>query len=135
MNRRIAITAALATLALAGTTALAGPGGERGRPNPERMLERMTEHLDLDASQVASIEAIMADAEQMRLAIGDKYTLNERDAAREEFKALREQTEGQISAVLTDEQREKFEAAKERMRERAEMRRFHRRAHAEDDNI
>ncbi|MEM6818986.1 MAG: hypothetical protein AAGF46_03435 [Pseudomonadota bacterium] len=133
MNRRNLLIAGVAVLALGSMTAQAdraGPGKRMG--DPATHVARMTEHLGLDDNQAATIHAILEQAAQSRAAIGDRYTLNQRAEAAEELKALHETTQAQIAEQLTPEQREQFETAIERRRDRMQFRRLHRRAHDED---
>ncbi len=133
MNRRNLLMAGVAVLALGSMTAQAdraGPGKRMG--DPATHVARMTEHLDLDDNQAATIQAILEQAAESRTAIGDRYTLNQRAEAAEELKALHETTQAQIAEQLTPEQREQFETAMERRRDRMQFRRLHRRAHADE---
>ncbi|MEL7025130.1 MAG: hypothetical protein AAGL69_15450 [Pseudomonadota bacterium] len=129
MNRRALMVAVAAALGLAGSVALAGQSDRHGRRHmdPAAKVERMTELLGLDSNQAATIEAILQEAQAQRVAIGDRYTLNQRDEARVELKALREQTRAQVEEQLTPEQISTLEAAKAERRERRRSRRMHRR--------
>ncbi|MEL7311915.1 MAG: hypothetical protein AAFN07_10415 [Pseudomonadota bacterium] len=129
MNRRTLVVAMAASMGLASSLAFAGSpdGPGRRHMDPEARVERMTELLGLDSNQAATIEAILQEAEAQRLAIGDRYTLNQRDEAKAEFKALREQTRAQVEEQLTPDQIATLEAAKADRRERRRSRRMHRR--------
>lgn len=76
-----------------------GPAMDGPRlPGAELMRERMADRLELDDTQRQQIANIL-------------------EAARPEFEALRERVQGEIDAVLTDEQREKLENSRARMRD------------------
>ena len=110
-----------------------GPGGPPfGPPSPERMLSRMTEDLDLSTDQVTQIKAIMTDEEskvspyrakmadldeQMRTATADGQfdEAKVREIATQQAQVLteliveRKRGESRTYAVLTTEQRQRFE--------------------------
>jgi Spy/CpxP family protein refolding chaperone len=110
-----------------------GPHGERGPWSPEKMeehLTEMTQRLDLNDAQEASIRAIMEGAQAQRQEIRDMPRGKEQFTA---MKDLRFATEDQIYANLSCEQREglrllKREHKVERMEERFE------RHHSQDRN-
>jgi periplasmic protein CpxP/Spy len=110
-----------------------GPGGPPfGPPSPERMLAHMTEDLDLSTDQVTQIKAIMTDEEskvspfrekmadldeQMRTATanGQFDEAKVREIATQQAQVLteliveRKRGESRTYAVLTAEQRQKFD--------------------------
>jgi hypothetical protein len=110
-----------------------GPHGERGPWSPEKMeehLTEMTQRLDLNDAQQASIRAIMERAQAQRQEIRDMPRGKKKFTA---MKDLRFATEDQIYANLSCEQREglrllKREHKVERMEERFE------RHHSQDRN-
>lgn len=105
-----------------------GPHGKGGPWSPEKMeehLAEMTQRLDLDDAQEASIRAIMERAQAQREEIRDMPRGKEKLTA---MKELRFATEDQIHANLSCEQREDLRLLKrehkvERMEQRLE--RFH----------
>jgi Spy/CpxP family protein refolding chaperone len=102
----------MAAALLAGTAALAaaGPGG-RGQKGPERIkarVERMQENLGLSDAQARQIEDILTRAAADRQAArGDAD--GAREERRERMRAQHQATMDQVRAVLTDEQRAKFD--------------------------
>jgi protein CpxP len=109
-----------------------GPGGPFGPPNPEMMLAHMTEALGLSTDQVAQIKAIMADEQsktsenrtkmqdldtQMREATANgqfdeakvREIASQQAAVMTELIVERERGKSRTYAVLTPEQRTKFE--------------------------
>ena len=110
-----------------------GPHGERGPWSPEKMeehLTEMTQRLDLNDAQEASIRAIMERTQAQRQEIRDMPRGKEKFTA---MKELRFATEDQIYANLSCEQREDLRLLKrehkvERMEQRFE------RHHSQDRN-
>ena len=117
-----------------------GPGGP-GFGGPELMLEHMADHLDLDDTQRATVENILEAArpefqalrEQARanrealqaLDVGDP-AVNDIAISNGELATqgtlLAHRVRSEVRAVLTDEQIEKLERSRERMREAAQRR-------------
>jgi len=83
--------------------ALAGP------PMVGEMVQRLTEELELSADQASQVDAIFSDARAQHEAIENNYTLAQRDEARQEMMAVRENVKQQLEAVLTPEQLKEFE--------------------------
>jgi Spy/CpxP family protein refolding chaperone len=102
-----------------------GPHGKGGPWSPEKMeehLAEMTERLELDPAQEASIRAIVERAQTQREEIKDMPRSKEKFVA---MKELRFATEDQIYANLSCEQREELRLLKrehkvERMEQRFE---------------
>ena len=119
----------LITGVLAGALVVANAAADnRGKRNvsPQQKVERMTEELGLFDDQVPQIEAILIEAAAKRQEIGDSYTLNQRSEARAAMRSLREETEPQIAAVLTDEQAARLAELKAERKERRVNRRIQR---------
>ena len=152
---RINKTALLAVVAIALLSAGAYAESKHGRPGidrhfggpgfgmraPERMIERMAEHLDLDDIQRESLENIVNAAkpefealrEQLR---ANHEALREMEANDPEIQniaisngelatagtLLFTRVRGEINAVLTDEQRAELAETMERRKERFERR-------------
>jgi len=86
-------------------------GGFHGPHDPEEHLSRLTEALDLTDAQVAEIRAIFEEQRPKFEALhGDAS--EDREGRREAFMELREETHARVSAVLTEEQRARFEELK-----------------------
>ena len=99
-----------------------GPFGRGRRMNPERMIERMREHLELSDAQVTRIRPILDRAAERRRSIRELDRPDRREAAR----ALRNETMDAVRSELTDGQRVEFDAFREEMRHRRHHRRGHR---------
>ena len=95
--------------------------GFHGPPDPEHVLERMTEHLELSDQQVEQVRPILESAQERRRALRDLP----RDERREAARALHEEVQGELAQVLTDDQQQKLEEHFERRHRRFE-RRHHR---------
>jgi Spy/CpxP family protein refolding chaperone len=123
MNRTLGtfLLGGMLTLGMAASTALAQenaaqPGqGEhgRGRMDAEGQLKHLTEALDLTTDQQAQIKPILAARDQQRQQIFADQSLAEADR-HTKMKAMQDATKGKIEAVLTDAQKQKFEAMQER---------------------
>lgn len=98
---------------------------DRGERNPEeritKMVDKMTENLELSEDQAASLEKQWLENHQAREAELEKTGI------REERKAIvqkyREQNKAVLEAVLTAEQLEKHEAMKAERKEKMKSRR------------
>ena len=139
-----ALTLALSTSALAdfggGPRGGFGPGGP-GFGGPELMLEHMADHLDLDDTQRSTVQNIFEAArpefqalrEQARANRQALQALDAGDPAVNDIAAsngelatqgtlLAHRVRNEIRAVLTDEQIEKLERSRDRMRDAAQRR-------------
>ena len=126
MNRRFGgvLLGGMLTLGMAASTALsqesaAQPGqGDhgRGRMDAEGQLKHLTEALDLTTDQQAQIKPILAARDQQWQQIFADQSLAEADR-HTKMKAIQDATRGKIEAVLTDAQKQKFEAMQEKMHE------------------
>lgn len=119
--------------------------GGPGAGFPGKMLERMSEHLDLDETQRQSVENILEASKPEFEALRDRfkanraalqaldpadasYSVNLEAAAAEngqlatEATLLRSRVRTEINAVLTEEQREKLARSKARFRDAFERR-------------
>ena len=105
------------TASMFGSTGLFAEDGpkskeERRPPNPEARVEKMSEALSLTAAQKSELLSIFE-----RQAKGMKALQESGDAdSKKESRALREETQRKVNAVLTPEQRSKFEAEREAKR-------------------
>ena len=94
-----------------------GGGGGRGigRMDPQQMLQQMKTDLSLTATQETQIGKILNDSqaamEKLRSSMQDPNA--DRDAMRQQMRALRQDQQSKISTVLTPEQRTKWEASRQ----------------------
>jgi len=99
-----------------------GRGGARLSPEEYRgwLLEELSEDLDLDASQQASVEAVLDE-------IGERFR-EVREAIEPEFEAIRTERADRIMAICDEEQKERYRRileARKRRREAQERQRIH----------
>jgi periplasmic protein CpxP/Spy len=113
MNRRFAMRlAALALCSVALSTspmmAQGGGGGGRGMQTPEQQLDALNTALTLTPDQTPKVKAILDDsAKQMtdlRASGGDPQTM------RPKMMAIRTDQQTKIKALLTDDQKTKYDA-------------------------
>ena len=122
------LTAKLFLAALA-AAAVAGPALRADEPRPDASrperrggpggpnLEQLSEQLGLSADQKARLAPVLkSQAEKLR-ALRDDQSLD-RSAKMEKMRAIREEGNKAIAAVLTPEQVTKFHELREKMRER-----------------
>ncbi len=89
-----------------------GWGGKGGKGHPAEMMgERLKEKLNLTTDQQTQVDQIMAD-QKTRM-----------DEIHKQMEALRTETEGKISAILTPEQATTFKQMIEKRNQRMEDRR------------
>ncbi len=98
-----------------------GPGGRGGPMGGERQLEMMTKQLSLTPEQVTSIKAINEESRKQSMALRED-TSTPQEQKRDKMMAIRTASEAKIKAVLTDEQKTKYEAMQAKMRERGQGR-------------
>lgn len=100
----------------------AGPHhGERHGERDERRIEHMTKALNLTPDQVTQVKAIDASAhDQMRALHEDTATAPADKRAK--MMAIHEDSTTKVRAVLTDEQKSKFDAMEARRKEHREER-------------
>ncbi len=86
--------------------------GQRRPPDPQERAQRLAKHLQLNAQQQAQVASILqAQQEKMRdLRAGGVKGQDRRDQAR----AILDDGDRQIQSVLTDSQRQRYLAMKER---------------------
>jgi periplasmic protein CpxP/Spy len=94
-----------------------GQWGGHGRGmDPDRQLEHMTKTLNLTADQQTQIKPILVDRQQKMQALWQNQSLS-RDERRSQMQAIHQDSESRITAVLNDEQKQKYQAMQEQMRE------------------
>jgi periplasmic protein CpxP/Spy len=77
-------------------------------------VKRMTQDLALNSDQAAKVKVILLDRIKKSEAVKEKYfSAAERKAMQQEMKALRDQKENELKAVLTPEQYAKRQQLKE----------------------
>jgi periplasmic protein CpxP/Spy len=92
-------------------------GGGHGRGmDPDRQLEHLTKALSLTADQQGQIKPILVDRQQKMQALFQNQSLSREDR-HSQMQAIHQDTDSRINAVLNDEQKQKYQAMQEHMRE------------------
>lgn len=84
----------------------------------ERRVNHMQRALELSDAQVAQVRGILKRAQQQKKALHQRALTENRPPEREAMQAVRQETHDMIRAVLTDVQRQKFDARRAERRER-----------------
>lgn len=94
------------------------PGGSgRGGPGGERQIQMMTKQLNLTTDQVAKLKAIDEEDHQQMMALHNDTSVS-RDDMHAKMMTMRKDRETKIKAMLTDEQKAKYDEMQAKMRER-----------------
>lgn len=91
------------------------PGRGPGRMDPDRQLQHLTRELGLSSDQQAQIKPLLVDRQQKMEALMQDQTVSREDR-HARMQSIRQESQSKIEAVLTDTQKQKFEAMQERMR-------------------
>ena len=92
------------------------PQGGRGmRMDPNRQLERLTRELNLTTDQQSQIKPLLVERQQKMQALLQNQSLLQ-DDRRTQMRTISEGTNNSIKALLTDDQKQKFDAMQQRMR-------------------
>ena len=89
-----------------------GHGGDRG--NPDAQLARMTKRYNLTADQQSQIKPILTDQHQQMEQLHADTSMS-RDDKMAKMQSMRADTKSKIEAILTPDQKQKFEADEARM--------------------
>jgi len=94
-----------------------GMGGHGGHHmDPDQMLAHMTKRYKLTADQQSQIKPILQDEQQQMQAM-HADTSTSRDDKRAKMQSMHQASQQKIEAVLTDEQRQKFDADQQKMQQ------------------
>jgi protein CpxP len=96
---------------------MGGHRGGRGMMDPDQRLAHMTKRYKLTADQQNQIKPILQD-EQQQMQSMRSDTTSSREDKMAKMKSTHEASNQKIEAVLTDEQKQKFEADQQKMQER-----------------
>lgn len=92
------------------------PGGGRGmRMDPNRQLERLTRELSLTSDQQEKIKPLLLERQQKMQALIQDQSASQEDR-RAQMRTIVEGSNNSIKAILTDDQKPKFDAMQQRMR-------------------
>lgn len=124
MKNQLKLTSLILTAALAALPALQAQSHEKPSPAQERgpggpgggaraNLDRLAEELGLTADQKAKLGPIMKHQQEQMQALRKDESLSQ-EQRREKGRALREENQKAIAAILTPEQAKKFAEMRER---------------------
>jgi periplasmic protein CpxP/Spy len=94
-----------------------GQGGGRGMMTPDQQVERLDTALTLTADQKTSIKAIFEQSMKDNMALRSDTSLSD-DDRRAKMTAIRDAQTAKIKAVLTDDQKTKYDAMMAAQRQR-----------------
>lgn len=93
-----------------------GMHGHRGM-NTDRQLKRMTKQLSLSADQQSQIKPILDSRQQQMQALWQDQSLSRQDR-RQKMMAIQQDSSSKIEAVLSDSQKQQYEAMQQKMSQR-----------------
>ncbi len=83
-------------------------GGQRGPMSPDKELAHMTKQLNLTSDQQSQIKPILADRQSQMMQLRQDSSMS-RDDKMTKMKSLDDGSNSKVEAVLTDEQKPKYE--------------------------
>lgn len=86
------------------------------RMSPDRQLKRMTRQLNLSADQQSQIKPVLESRQQRMQALWQDQSLSRQDR-RQKMTAIQQDTSSKIEAVLSDSQKQQYEAMQQKMRQ------------------
>jgi hypothetical protein len=98
---------------------LGGEQGERRRPSPELMMDRLGSHLQLSPEQLSAMGPIIFEGAQNRRAVLDQYRAEDqarRSELRLDMTEIDEDTADRLASILSPEQLDKFNRLQEKRR-------------------
>ncbi len=95
----------------------AGPphGGRGMRMDPDQQLAHLTSALNLTTDQQSQIKPLLVDRQQKMQALMQNESLSQEDR-RAQMRTISQGTNNSIKAILTDEQKQKFDTMQQNMR-------------------
>ena len=96
-------------------------GGRGQMMNPDKQLEHLTKTLSLTSDQQTQIKPILENQQQQMMALHQDQSLS-RDDKMAKGKSLHADTTSKIEAVLTADQKQKYEAMQAKMQEHMQER-------------
>jgi len=122
----IAILFSLFVLGLPATVAAQdsgdAPAQARKPPTPEEVVAKLDSKLSLTDDQKAKIIPIISDRQQQMRAVATDSSMRRFQKARQ-MKSIYKDSDKKIKAVLTDDQKKKYEAIEQEMKEQMKERR------------
>jgi protein CpxP len=97
---------------------MGGHGGHGGHHmDPDKMLAHMTKRYNLTSDQQSQIKPILQDEQQQMQAMHSDTTSSREDKMAK-MQSMHQADQQKIEAVLTDQQKQKFEADQQKMQQR-----------------
>ena len=93
----------------------------RHRRSPDEVVDMLDSKLSLSDDQKAKIKPVIEERQQKIQALSDSSGRRRKKAR--QMKSIMEDSDKKISAILTEEQRQKYKEVKDQMREQAKARR------------
>lgn len=106
-----------APLQQAGTATDNAPTTRRRSPDPQRQVKALTRKLQLTAQQTAAIEPILQKRLQQMEQLRSDSSMDPR-TRRRQMRVIRQDSEQQLRAVLSDSQLQQYEQLRQQARER-----------------
>ncbi len=106
-----------APLQLTGTPSDGVPPMQRRNPAPQRQAKALARKLQLTAQQTAAIEPILQQRMQQMEQLRSNSSMDPR-ARRRQMRGIRQDSERQLRAVLSDHQLQLYEQLRQDMRQR-----------------
>jgi Spy/CpxP family protein refolding chaperone len=96
-------------------------GAARQMPTPDQVVAKMSEKLNLTADQKTQITPIIADRQQKMEALRGDTSMDRREKG-QKMRAIYEDSDTKIKAVLTGDQKQKYEAMEQQARSQMRQR-------------
>ncbi|MDX1393300.1 MAG: hypothetical protein R3195_02870 [Gemmatimonadota bacterium] len=118
--RTVALAVVLTLMAIPVQAQQRGPGPGRGMgPDVDQQMAELTEVLSLSDEQAVSVRAVLEEQSEKRAEMFAGAPPGDREAMRAAMVQLREETEAQLTEILTEEQMSAYrEHVAERMNRR-----------------
>jgi len=93
----------------------------RHRADPSRQVQFLTKKLNLTPDQQAKLLPILSDRQQQMQAVFSDTSLSAKER-HEKMRAIREDNEAKVKALLTDDQKQSYEQLRQQMHDRQQQR-------------
>ena len=91
---------------------------QRRQPDPKKQVERLSKRLNLSDDQKTQLLPILTDRQQQMQSIRQDTSLSQQDR-REKVRSVMQDSNTKITALLNNDQKQKYEEMQKQMRERA----------------
>ncbi|MGA8029573.1 MAG: hypothetical protein WB992_20720 [Bryobacteraceae bacterium] len=90
---------------------------ERHQPDPNRQIQMLTKRLNLSADQQNQILPVLTSRQQQMQSVRADASLSAQERG-EKMRAVREDSDSKIRAILTDDQKKTYDQMQQQMRDR-----------------